>query len=119
MDSAETRTEESRMGLATGEPPVAIAHRPDLESSDRFRELEIQIHAVRLEVEKVRVEVAQMAGELRVEMADLRTEVADLRSEFRGELRAEMADLKRGLHRWLAFGFSFITLLIALLAIFG
>ena len=77
---------------------------------------------------KLRVEMVEMkielidrmtgeSGKLRVEMGEMEDRLSERISGVEVNLRGEIADMKKSAGRWMAFGMSFITVLVALVAL--
>ena len=80
------------------------------------------------EAGKLRVEMGEMRSELVdrmdrgfarvwVEMGNMDTKLTDRISGVEVNLRAEITELKKSAGRWMAFGMSFITVLVALVGL--
>ena len=115
------------------------------DSKDRVFEVRLEVERVRTEMGemkmelldrmsaecgKIRVEMGEMKMELldrmngelaevRVEMGEMKSELLDRIHGVEGNLRTEIAEFKKSAGRWLAFGMSFITVLITLVSLLG
>ena len=140
MAATEAHTEVGPARLAAGKPVPAGstegAAGPGVESRDRFHRLETRMDGLETRMDGLETRMdgldarmgrleTRMDGlevrvhEVRLEVEKVRVEMANLGTELRAEMREDFADLKRSMHRWMAFGLSAMTLLIALVALIG
>ena len=116
---------EARAASLEAGPGKPVGHQ-----KGEFEDSRDRVFEVRLEVERVRTEMGEMKMELldrmngefaevRVEMGEMKSELLDRIHGVEGNLRTEIAEFKKSAGRWLAFGMSFITVLITLVSLLG